>query len=195
MADVVLIWKTCPGRKPMRRWRPLRWSLCRPAPQNSTGPGMLLRTDTTLLNGHGGTQAAPGMVVAKARQDLRVATALSPTAAADLLRERFGRAYAHACKIEASVALAADQDLVRPDALTAGDEHAPPYQHAVLVGGGAGAGAFVDAALRMDELTANGALGHPRRASREMGEAVLRLAEDRLVEFLEDFVSGRPDPP
>ena len=47
----------------------------------------------------------------------------------------------------------------------------------------------------MDELTANAALGHPRRASREMGEAVLRLAEDRLVEFLEDFVSGRPDPP
>jgi creatinine amidohydrolase len=149
-----------------------------------------------LLNGHGGNQAALGVVITKARQDLHipVATALYLSAAADLLRERFGRAYAHACEIEASVALAADPDLVRSDALAAGDEQAPRYRHAVLAGGGAGAGAFVDAGLRMDELTSNGALGDPRRASLVAGEAVLRLAEDRLVEFLEDFVSAKPDP-
>src|SRR5689334_22536782 len=52
-------------------------------------------------------------------------------------------------------------------------------------------GAKVRQDLRMGDLTANGALGVPRRAFREIGEAVLRLAEDRLVEFLKDFVSGR----
>src|ERR687886_2384235 len=144
-----------------------------------------------LLNGHGGNQAALGLVVARARQELRmhVATALYLAAAADLLRERFGRAYAHACEIEASVALAAAPDLVRLEALSSGAELAPPYRHAVLAGGGAGAGAFVDAGLRMDELTANGALGDPRLASREAGEALLRLVEDRLGEFLEEFIA------
>ncbi|MCA1645557.1 MAG: creatininase family protein, partial [Chloroflexi bacterium] len=133
-----------------------------------------------LLNGHGGNQAALGLVVARARQELGlpVATALYLGAAADLLRERFGRAYAHACEIEASVALAAAPDLVRPEALAAGAELPAPYRHAVMAGGGAGAGAFVDAGLRMDELTANGALGDPARASREAGEAVLRVVED-----------------
>src|SRR5919199_1414673 len=149
-----------------------------------------------LLNGHGGNQAALGLVVARARQELRVpvATALYLAAAADLLRERFGRAYAHACEIEASVALAAAPDLVRLEALSSGAELAPPYRHAVLAGGGAGAGAFVDAGLRMDELTANGALGDPRLASREAGEALLRLVGDRLVEFLEDFMAAKRDP-
>jgi creatinine amidohydrolase len=143
-----------------------------------------------LLNGHGGNQAALGLVAAQARQELNlpVATALYLSAAADVLRERFGRAYAHACEIEASVALAAAPDLVRTDALVAGAELAPPFRHAVLAGGGAGAGAFVDAGFRMDELTANGALGDPRLASREAGEAVLQVVEDRLVEFLEDFM-------
>src|SRR5918911_1242816 len=120
------------------------------------GPGMLLRTDTSiaaavaervanrlrpreahgarrvfLLNGHGGNQAALGVVVARARQELRVpvATALYLAAAADLLRERFGRAYAHACEIEASVALAAAPDLGRPEALAPGAELTPPYRH------------------------------------------------------------------
>ncbi len=148
-----------------------------------------------LLNGHGGNQAALGVVVAKARQELRVpvATALYLSAAADLLRERFGRAYAHGCEIEASVALAADPGLVRSDSLIAGAEREPRYRHAVLAGGGAGAGAFVDAGLRMDELTANGALGDPRQASREAGEAVLGLVETRLIEFLEDFCTTDPD--
>lgn len=149
-----------------------------------------------LLNGHGGNQAALGVVVARARQELRVpvATALYLAAAADLLRERFGRAYAHACEIESSVALAAAPDLVRMEALAAGAEHVPPYRHTILAGGGAGAGAFVDAGLRMDELTANGALGDPRLGSREVGEAVLRLVEKRLVEFLEDFMAAKRDP-
>src|SRR5919202_3417258 len=94
-----------------------------------------------LLNGHGGNQAALGVVVARARQELRmhVATALYLSAAADVLRERFGRAYAHGCEIEASVALAAAPDLVRLDAVAAGARRPPPFPHAGLAGGGGGA--------------------------------------------------------
>ncbi|MGI9147130.1 MAG: creatininase family protein [Chloroflexota bacterium] len=147
-----------------------------------------------LLNGHGGNQAALGLVVARARLELRlhVATALYLSAAADLLRERFGRAYAHACEIEASVALAVAPDVVRAEALGAGAELPAVYRHTVLAGGGAAVGAFADPRLRMDELTANGSLGDPRLASRESGEAVMRLVEDRLIEFLEDFIAVEP---
>src|SRR5918912_794245 len=89
-----------------------------------------------LLNGHGGNQAALGLVVGRARQELRmhVATALYLSAAADVLRERFGRAYAHGCEIEASVALAAAPDLVRVDAVAAGAEPAPPFRPPVFGG-------------------------------------------------------------
>jgi creatinine amidohydrolase len=139
-----------------------------------------------LLNGHGGNQAMLSVIAMRARQELGVpvATAIYFGGAADLLRERFGRAYAHGCEIEASLALAAAPHLVRTESLASGEELPPRFRHTVLAGGGAGAGAFVDPAALMHELTANGALGDPRRASQETGAAVLDLAEQRLVEFL-----------
>jgi creatinine amidohydrolase/Fe(II)-dependent formamide hydrolase-like protein len=58
-----------------------------------------------LLNGHGGNQAMLTVIATQARIELGVpvATAIYLVAAADLLKERFGRAYAHACEIEASL--------------------------------------------------------------------------------------------
>jgi creatinine amidohydrolase len=145
-----------------------------------------------LLNAHGGNQAALGLVSVRARQELGVpvATALYLSGAADLLRERFGRSYAHGCEIEASIALAVVPSLIRTEALAAGEELPAAFRYTALAGGGAGSGAFVDAALRMDELTANGALGDPRRASLEAGDDAVRLVEQRLVEFLTDFMAA-----
>src|SRR5919202_1538549 len=162
------------------------------------GPGMVLRTDTTIA------VAVAERVADRLRPRAVVAPALPFGLSAHHLRfpgtltlrpDTFMAVVLDLVRsLEASVALAAAPDLVRPEALSPGAELTPPYRHAVLAGGGAGAGAFVDAGLRMDELTANGALGDPRLASREAGEAVLRLVEDRLVEFLEDFMAAKRDP-
>jgi creatinine amidohydrolase len=145
-----------------------------------------------LLNGHGGNQAMLSVIATQARLELGVpvATAIYLVAAADLLKERFGRAYAHACEIEASLGLAIAPQIVRREALAKGEELPPRYRHTALAGGGAPAGAFVDAAAMFEEITANGNIGDARLANREAGEAIVGLAVDRLVEFLEDFTGA-----
>jgi creatinine amidohydrolase len=120
---------------------------------------------------------------------VEVAAAMYSTAAADELNARFGRAYMHACEVEASLALAAAPQLVRTEALAPGEELPPRFRYTALAGGGAPGGSFVDVAARMDEISANGALGDPRKASAAAGEEVLKVAERRLVEFLEDFIA------
>lgn len=149
-----------------------------------------------LLNSHGGNRALLSVITATARERLGVpvATAHSLSGAADLLRERFGRATAHACEIEASVAMVLAPQLLRPDAMEKGDMLPPRYRHTSVAGGGATGGgkspslAFVDYGQRMDELTANGNIGDPRLANKEAGEEVVALIEQRMVEFLEDFM-------
>ncbi|HEU5316524.1 MAG TPA: creatininase family protein [Chloroflexota bacterium] len=152
-----------------------------------------------LLNGHGGNQAILSVVATRARHELgvEVATAMYSLAASDVLNERFGRAYMHACEVEASLALAAAPELVRKEALAVGEELPARYRYTALAGGGAPGGSFVDVAARMDEISANGALGDPRKASAEAGAAVLEVAERRLAEFLEDFMNsqGEETPP
>ncbi len=147
-----------------------------------------------LLNGHGGNQAYLSVIATQARMELGVpvATAIYLTAAADLLKERFGRAYAHACEIESSLGLALAPEIVRTEALVKGEELPPRYRHTALAGGGAPAGAFVDAAAAFEEITANGNIGDPRLGTREDGEAIAALAVQRLVEFLEDFMTDQP---
>ena len=147
-----------------------------------------------LLNGHGGNQAMLSVIATQARLELGVpvATAIYLAGASDLLEERFGRSHAHACEIEASLALALAPQLVRAEALAKGEELPPRYRHTALAGGGAPAGTFVDAAASFEEITANGNIGDPRLATREDGEAAAALAVERLVEFLEDFTTSAP---
>jgi creatinine amidohydrolase len=144
-----------------------------------------------LLNGHGGNQAMLSVIATQARMEfgLPVATAIYLVAASDLLKERFGRAYAHACEIEASLGLAVAPQIVRMEKLAKGEELPPRFRHTALAGGGAPVGAFVDAAAMFDEITANGNIGDARLATREDGEAIVELAVTRLVEFLEDFTA------
>ena len=125
-------------------------------------------THFMLLNGHGGNQAILSVVAMRARQELGVemATAMYSVAAADELNARFGRAYMHACEVEASLALAAAPHLVRTEALVKGEELPARFRYTALAGGGAPGGSFVDVAARMDEISANGAIGDPRKALR-----------------------------
>jgi creatinine amidohydrolase len=148
-----------------------------------------------LLNGHGGNQAMLSVIATQARLELglSVATAIYLAAASDLLKARFGRSYAHACEIEASLGMAIAPRIVRETAFAKGEELPPRYRHTALAGGGAPAGAFVDAAAMFEEITANGNIGDARLATREDGEAIAALAIDRLVEFLEDFTRSVPD--
>ena len=145
-----------------------------------------------LLNGHGGNQAYLSVIATQARLELGVpvATAIYLAAASDLLKERFGRSYAHACEIEASLGLAIAPQIVRTAAMAKGEELPPRFRHTALAGGGAPAGAFVDAAAKFEEITANGNLGDPRLGTREDGEAIVALAVERLAEFLEDFTAS-----
>jgi creatinine amidohydrolase len=145
-----------------------------------------------LLNGHGGNQAMLSVIATQARAEfgVPVATAIYLVAASDLLQKRFGRAYAHACEIEASLGLAIAPQIVRTESLAKGEELPPRYRHTALAGGGAPAGAFVDAAAMFDEITANGNIGDARLATREDGEAIFELAVERLVEFLDDFTTA-----
>jgi creatinine amidohydrolase len=154
-----------------------------------------------LLNGHGGNQAMLSILATQARFELGcpVATAIYLSAAADLLTERFGRPYAHACEIEASLGLALAPQIVRNEALAKGEELPARFRHTALAGGGTPAGAFVDAAASFEEITANGNIGDARLATGEDGEAIAELAVERLVEFLEDFIQfdeaqDAPDP-
>ncbi len=144
-----------------------------------------------LLNGHGGNQAALSVITTEACQELgvKVATALYLAGAYDLVQQHFGRTYAHACEIEASVALAAAPALVRQHALEKGEELPAAYRHAGLPGGTTPAGSFVTTAAPFEDLTRNGNLGDPRLASADVGEAVVALAVERLIEFLEDFTA------
>lgn len=144
-----------------------------------------------LLNGHGGNQAALSVIATEATRELQVqvATAIYYAGASDLLIEHFGRTYAHACEIEASLALAAAPSLVRQEALEKGEELPASYRHTSVSGGGTPAGAFVTNPSPFEHLTRIGNIGDPRLASAEVGEAVVALAVERLVEFLEDFTA------
>lgn len=47
--------------------------------------------------------------------------------------------------------------------------------------------AFVDIAVRFDELTADGVFGDPTKASAQIGERILATALDRAVAFTRAF--------
>ncbi|MCC6943529.1 MAG: creatininase family protein [Thermomicrobiales bacterium] len=149
-----------------------------------------------ILNSHGGNRAALSVITTKARSrfGVQVANGHNLSAAADLLRERFGRTSAHACEIEASYAMAAAPHLLRSESMAAGEMLPARYRHTLVAGGGALGGAasvpFVDYGQRMDEITENGNIGDPRLASIEAGEEVVALIEQRMIEFLEDFTSS-----
>jgi len=144
-----------------------------------------------LLNGHGGNQAALSVIATGVSRELgvKMASALYLAGANDFLQEQFGRTYAHACEIEASVALAAAPTLVRTASLEKGEELPSRYRHTAFSKGDLPAGPFVTTVAPFEELTRKGNLGDPGKGTAELGEAIISLAVKRLTEFLEDFAN------
>ncbi|MCB1717060.1 MAG: creatininase family protein, partial [Candidatus Competibacteraceae bacterium] len=97
---------------------------------------------------------------------------------------RFG----HACEIETSVLLALAPELVRQDALTAGDLKPASLQLAFNNQPFA-----LQVPVPFHEQTRNGVFGDARLASREIGEAIVETAIERTLTFVESFLATYPD--
>ena len=137
-----------------------------------------------VVNGHGGNAAPLALSSAKLRdRGFRVASLAWFGLAADEARKIARHTpYNHACEVETSLAMALAPQIVRTAALAPGQVRPlPPH-------GDPSGNAKVDLPWRFDELTANGALGDARLATREDGERLASLVLDRAAAFLEDFL-------
>lgn len=138
------------------------------------------------VNGHGGNVASLDVTVMSLRRELDIQTAFmfwldlaADVIAAGATTDRYG----HACEVEASVGLALAPHIVK-DGRQAGD--LLPYSHPHI---DTGSDTRVSYPFMFDELTANGALGDARQASREFGEEIVTTTLERAVEFAESFIS------
>jgi len=140
-----------------------------------------------VVNGHGGNIDALRLVSRRARRDLGslVAALMWAQLAADEISARVtSPSYGHACEVETSVAMVLAPERVFRDRISgpAGRRSADPMTDPP--------GACVDQAVWMDEWTSDGALGDPRQASGEFGEAVVDVANRRALEFAQRFASA-----
>jgi creatinine amidohydrolase len=137
-----------------------------------------------LLNGHGGNIPALGVLIVKLREELGVKVAWTSftSLARDVIGERVkSESKGHACEGEISQALYLAPQTVRREALGRGEFQGYPYE---LLGEGYNLGY----AYRFDEITANGALGDARLASKELGQEIVESALEKAVRFLENLI-------
>jgi creatinine amidohydrolase len=140
-----------------------------------------------LVNGHGGNQDALRLAAREAARDRtsEVAALMWAVLAADLIAERAATTFhSHACDIETSVALAMAPHVVLTDRM----EAPSPASPAAL----AEPRSRYDIPVPFEQWTANGAIGDPRRATKELGEEIVTLALRRALEFAGRFI-GRTD--
>ena len=147
-----------------------------------------------IVNGHGGNIDSLRLVSRTARRDLGciVAAVMWAQLAADRIAERVtSPRYGHACEIETSVAWALTPDRVHADRIT---EPRPKPSREPLT---EPPSPRVERAVWFDEWTENGALGDPRLASAELGDAVITVAYERALAFARRFahepVPERPE--
>jgi creatinine amidohydrolase len=136
-----------------------------------------------LVNGHGGNQDALRLAARAAGRDevSEVAALMWAVLAADLIAERAATSYhSHACDIETSVALAIAPQVVLWDRV----EPPSPPSPGVL----AEPRSRYDFPIPFEQWTANGAIGDPSRATKELGEEIVDLALSRAVEFARRFI-------
>lgn len=138
-----------------------------------------------VMNGHGGNIDALNLVSRRARAELGVAVASMMWArlARDVCAgAATGAAYGHACELETSVAMVLAPDCVRPDRIR------PARPRPATDPLSAPPSAYVDVAVRFDELTTDGVYGDPTAASRELGERIVSVALERATAFARRFI-------
>ena len=140
-----------------------------------------------VVNGHGGNIDILRLASRRARRDhgvLLAAVMWAQLAADEIAARVTSPAYGHACEVETSVVqvLAPDRLFSDQIAAPAGRRSADPSTDPPR--------AVVDQAVWMDEWTSDGALGDPRLASEEFGQAVVRVAYRRAVEFAGRFAKA-----
>ncbi|MGH9243745.1 MAG: creatininase family protein [Acidimicrobiales bacterium] len=140
-----------------------------------------------VVNGHGGNIDALRLVSRRARRDhgsLVAAVMWAQLAADEIAARTKSHSYGHACEVETSMAMALVPDRVFPDRIgEPGGRHSvdpltdPPR-------------ATVDWAVPMEAWSDDGALGDPRAASVEFGEAVAASAHRGALEFARRFAEA-----
>ncbi|WP_026877789.1 creatininase family protein [Jiangella gansuensis] len=141
------------------------------------------------VNGHRGNENVLGVLTTELAytHGVEAASAFWMTQAADVVAAHRSTArWGHACEVETSVALAVTPDLVRPDALEAGDliddygafeDNYEPFA--------------VTVPRSFRSRTRNGVFGDARLASREAGEEIVATAVQRTARFVREF-AARP---
>lgn len=133
-----------------------------------------------VVNGHGGNVDAVRLAARAARRDhgaLVAAVMWAQIAADEVARQAQSPRYGHACEIETSVAMALTPASVRADRI---EEPRPTAPTDPLTDPPHGR---VDRVTWFEEWTENGALGDPRLATLELGEAVVAVAHERALAF------------
>ncbi len=140
-----------------------------------------------VVNGHGGNIDGIRLAARSARRDhgVLVAGITWIQIAGEEIASRVKSArYGHACEVETSVAMVLAPHSLRRDRIGASQEKEtrepltePPR-------------AVVDRATTFDEWTEDGALGDPRLASTDFGEAVVEAAYSRALAFAERFADA-----
>jgi creatinine amidohydrolase len=140
------------------------------------------------VNGHNGNNAILGVATTRIRYELEVkaATAFWFQQAADRVKAhaRTPR-YGHACEIETSVLWALAPNMVRREALEAGDMIDSPLRLAFN-----NEPFFLQVPVPFHEQTRNGVFGDARLASPEIGEDIVGTAVRRMAEFAEAFIAA-----
>lgn len=137
-----------------------------------------------VVNGHGGNIDAIRLAARAARRDrgALVAGLMWAQLAADEIAQRVtSESYGHACEVETSVAMVLTPDSVRAERIVAPE---PTRPRDPLVDPPS---PRVDRPTWFHEWTENGALGDPRLASIELGEAVVEAAYARALDFARRF--------
>ena len=144
------------------------------------------------INGHFGNQAALGEAVVRINEELSptfIGTGLYFYFADNDIDEKFGieGVTGHACEMETSAAMYLAPQIVKTDALAAGEMTELTYgfreqmmQYRVTV------------PYRFDRYTTNGALGDARKSTLEYGKALMDSALTNFVAFVDEAVASHP---
>ena len=145
-----------------------------------------------IVNGHGGNIAAMNVATVRIREQIDPAFigAASYFSFADKgLDEKHGMTgiTGHACEMETSVAKALIPQVVKTDALAAGEMTDLTYELRKTL-----QRYQVTVPYRFDEYTRNGALGDARRSTVEYGNDIVESGLRNFVAFVDEIVAWSP---